>query len=747
MIIERRLTPYLVFPEDSLLIALRKMTDNRDRIVFVVDSHGFLAGSLTDGDLRRWLLENPEASLDVPAAVAAFKSPATAPLDASHEEIRQALPTGADHLPLLDEHGRLAAIAINREAELTIGDHRIGEDHPAFLIAEIGNNHQGDVDLATRLVDLAVDAGADAVKFQLRDMDALYRQSGAATAGEDLGAQRTLDELAKFSLSAEDMLKVFDHVRDRGVALMCTPWDAPSMKVLADYGIDGVKIASADLTNHGLLRDAAASGIPMVLSTGMSREEEIRESAALVRSFGVPFAMLHAQSTYPAPFKDVNLAYLDRLAEIAQTPVGYSGHERGFHVPVAAVALGARIIEKHFTVDRELEGNDHKVSLLPDEFAQMVRQIREVEESMGVADERVVSTGEAMNRINLAKSLVATRPLQAGATITEADVTVKSPGRGLQPNQLPQLLGRTLHRNMGEGDFFFAGDLTDTVPTGRDFQFNRPWGLPVRYHDWQALTKDCTPDFLEFHFSYKDLEVDIDEVFDSPTSMGFTTHLPDIFAGDFLVDLAAQDDQVWERSIAEVQRTIDITRDLKRYFPQEESPIMVITMGGFTLDRHIPAEARQEKYDRIGAAVKRLDTSGIRIAAQTLPPFPWLMGGQQYHNLFMDPDDTVAFVEATGVPLCLDISHSKLSATFLGIPFSEMVEKLAPHTIHLHLVDATGVDGEGPQIGEGDVDWPVLCEQLDRLAPGVSFIPEIWQGHINNGEGFWTALDRLEQWL
>ncbi|MGJ5590539.1 N-acetylneuraminate synthase family protein [Micrococcus lylae] len=747
MIIERRLTPYLVFPEDSLLIALRKMTDNRDRIVFVVDSHGFLAGSLTDGDLRRWLLANPAASLDIPAAAAAFTSPATAPLGASHEEIRQALPTGADHLPLLDEHGRLAAIAINREAELTIGDHRIGQEHPAFLIAEIGNNHQGDVDLATRLVDLAVDAGADAVKFQLRDMDALYRQSGAATAGEDLGAQRTLDELAKFSLSAEDMLKVFDHVRDRGVALMCTPWDAPSMKVLADYGIDGVKIASADLTNHGLLRDAAASGIPMVLSTGMSREEEIRESAALVRSFGVPFAMLHAQSTYPAPFKDVNLAYLDRLAEIAQTPVGYSGHERGFHVPVAAVALGARIIEKHFTVDRELEGNDHKVSLLPDEFAQMVRQIREVEESMGVADERVVSTGEAMNRINLAKSLVATRPLQAGATITEADVTVKSPGRGLQPNQLPQLLGRTLHRDMGEGDFFFAGDLTDTVPTGRDFQFNRPWGLPVRYHDWQALTKDCTPDFLEFHFSYKDLEVDIDEVFDSPTAMGFTTHLPDIFAGDFLVDLAAQDDQVWERSIAEVQRTIDITRDLKRYFPKEESPIMVITMGGFTLDRHIPAEARQEKYDRIGAAVKRLDTSGIRIAAQTLPPFPWLMGGQQYHNLFMDPDDTLAFVEATGVPLCLDISHSKLSATFLGIPFSEMVEKLAPHTIHLHLVDATGVDGEGPQIGEGDVDWPVLCEQLDRLAPGVGFIPEIWQGHINNGEGFWTALDRLEQWL
>ncbi|MDY6054798.1 N-acetylneuraminate synthase family protein [Micrococcus sp.] len=747
MIIERTLTPYLVFPEESLLTALQKMTDNRERIVFVVDSHGFLQGSLTDGDFRRWLLANPSASLDSPASAAVNPHPATAPLGATPEQMRQALPTGAAHLPLLDERGRLAALAVDREDELRIGSHRIGPGHPAFLIAEIGNNHQGDVDLARRLVDLAVEAGADAVKFQLRDMDALYRQSGAATAGEDLGAQRTLDELAKFSLSAEDMVTVFDHTRAAGVALMCTPWDAPSMQVLADYPVDGVKIASADLTNHGLLRDAGAHGIPMVLSTGMSREEEIRETVELVRSLGVPFAMLHAQSTYPAPYKDVNLAYLDRLAEIAQTPVGYSGHERGFHVALAAVARGASIVEKHFTVDRSLEGNDHKVSLLPEEFAQMVQQTREIEESIGVAEERVVSTGEAMNRINLAKSLVAARPLAKGDVITEADVTVKSPGRGLQPNQLPELVGRTVHRDLAEGDFFFAGDLTDTVPTGRDFQFNRPWGLPVRYHDVAALTKDCTPDFLEFHFSYKDLEIDIDTVFTEPMPMGFTTHLPDIFAGDFLVDLASEDEQVWERSIAEVQRTIDITRDLKRWFPNEEAPIMVITMGGFTLDRHIAPEARQAKYSRIGEAVKRLDTTGVRIAAQTLPPFPWLMGGQQYHNLFMDPDDTVAFVEATGVPLCLDISHSKLSATFLGIPFSEMVEKLAPHSIHLHIVDATGVDGEGPQIGEGDVDWPVLCEQLDRLAPGVSFIPEIWQGHINNGEGFWIALDRLEQWL
>lgn len=152
-------------------------------------------------------------------------------------------------------------------------------------------------------------------------------------------------------------------------------------------------------------------------------------------------------------------------------------------------------------------------------------------------------------------------------------------------------------------------------------------------------------------------------------------------------------------------------------------------------------------YARIAQAIERLDTSGVRLTAQTLPPYPWLMGGQQYHNLFMGLQDTVDFCEQYDRRLTLDISHSKLAANFHKQSFSEYVEALAPHTEHLHIVDAEGVDGEGPQIGEGEVDWPLLARQLDELCPGVGFIPEIWMGHTNNGEGFWTALDRLEQWF
>lgn len=747
MIVERNIKPYIVFSEDPILTGLQKISANQERIVFCVDEHGILQGALSDGDFRRWIVENSSADLTTSCLAVANRNVRTARHTTPPAELSTYMNRGVSHLPLVDQRGHLMAIAIDRADVLRIGNHEIGAGNPAFVIAEIGNNHNGSIDLAKKLVDLAAEAGADAVKFQLRDMEALYRQSGGSSAGEDLGAQYTLDLLSRVSLGADSLVEVFDHCKQHGIDVMCTPWDSPSVQVLDDYGIPALKIASADLTNHELLRDAGSRGLPLILSTGMSREDEIRQTAALMQSLGSSYAMLHCQSTYPAPFKDVNLAYMDRLAEIGQCIVGYSGHERGFHVPVAAVARGARIVEKHFTVDTSMEGNDHKVSLLPGEFAEMVRRIREVEESIGESTPREVSTGEMMNRVTLAKSLVASRPIEKGQVLTADDVAVKSPGRGLQPNALPLLLGRTMGRSFSEGDFFFAGDLTDEVPTGRDFSFSRPWGLPVRYHDHAALIEDCTPDFLEFHFSYKDLEIDIDSVFETPLEMGFTTHLPDLFAGDFLVDLASKDEAIWERSISEVQRTVDITRSLTKWFTKEDEPIMVVTMGGFTADKHVAPSERPGMYARIHDALKRLDTTGVRIAAQTLPPYPWLMGGQQFHNLFLDPKDTAEFAAATGTKLCLDVSHSKLAANFLGIPFSEAVEIMAPHTIHLHLVDATGVDGEGVQVAEGEVDWAALASQLDRMAPDAPFIPEIWQGHVNSGEGFWTALDRLEKWF
>lgn len=751
MIIERRIIPYLVYSQDPVRRALDKITENQARIIFVVDAHGHLEGALSDGDFRRWASDSTQLDLGTPSIDVANPRARSLPVNANPRAIRELFGPGINHIPLVDDQGHLVAVAINRTDEVHVGRHLVGSDTPTLIISEIGINHQGDVGLAKHLVDLSVDAGADMVKFQLRDLEALYRQGSSGSGGEDLGPQYTLDLLAKYNLSATQLFEVFDHCEQLGVDVMCTAWDPPSVDRLAEYGIPALKVASADMTNHALLRHMAATGIPMIVSTGMSTEGEIRETVDLLRHSGASHALLHCQSTYPAPFKDVNLAYLRRLAEIGQCPVGYSGHERGFHVPIAAVALGAKIIEKHFTVDRSLEGNDHKVSLLPDEFAEMVKRIREVEEALGTTAPRSVSTGEMMNRINLAKSLVAARPITAGETITADAIDIKSPGRGLQPNSYQRLVGRTALRSFASGDFFYATDLGDHTPKGRQFTFRRPWGLPVRYHDVATMTRDCTPDFLEFHFSYKDLELDIEKVFEAYPDglpMSYTTHSPDLFAGDFLLNLASTDEEHWERSIRELQRVVDITRSMRRYFTKvDQDPVVIASLGGFTSDAFVPAQQRDAMYARVAEGLARIDDAGVRLCAQTLPPFPWYMGGQLFCNLFVDPRDTADFARRADRRLCFDVSHSKLATNFLHLPFSEATDLLAPHSDHLHLVDATGVDGEGVQVGDGEIDWALLSRQLDLHAPGASFIPEIWQGHVNDGEGFWIALARLEQWF
>lgn len=667
--IERRVEPYVVLGDDTVLTALGKITDNKAGIVFCVDSRGVLLGSVSDGDFRRWVTAAGDIDLARPVIELANRECRTLADGTDPVIVDAAFGPGVQVIPFVDDAGHVTAVARRGGGELRIGGHRIGPGAPAFLIAEIGNNHQGDVQLAKRLIELAHEAGADAVKFQLRDMAGLFRSGSVdAAGGEDLGPQYTMNLLAKYSLGVDQIAECLEHARQVGIEAFVTPWDEPSLAALTRIGVPALKIASADLTNHALLRAAAATGLPMLVSTGMSSEDEIVSAVEVLRRHGAPFALLHCQSAYPAPFKDVNLRYMDRLAELGQCPVGYSGHERGIHVPVAAVARGAALIEKHFTVDKTLEGNDHQVSLLPEEFARMVSRVREVESALGTQEARAVSTGELMNRANLAKSLVATRRLEVGTQVSREDVAIRAPGRGLQPNHLEALIGRRLDRVLEVGDFFYATDVSGTVSAGRRYSFRRPWGLPVRYHDARALVEnnETNPDFVEFHLSFHDAALDLSQVRSllggGFPGLGFAVHCPDLYAGDFIIDLASPDEAVWERSIAEVQHVIGTARALRPLFDQPQDPVVICTMGGFTRDGFIDAAQRQQRYDRVARALERIDASEVRLTAQTLPPFPWLMGGQQHHNLFVGLEDTVDFCRQHGLRLTLDLSHTKLAA-------------------------------------------------------------------------------------
>jgi N-acetylneuraminate synthase len=391
-----------------------------------------------------------------------------------------------------------------------------------------------------------------------------------------------------------------------------------------------------------------------------------------------------------------------------------------------------------------LEGNDHKVSLLPTELSEMVRQIRIVEQAMGSAHERELSQGEMINRQNLAKSLVINCSLAKGQVIQRQMIEIKSPGQGLQPNRIGDVIGKIAHRDFNSGDMIFDSDIQPSENRKTKYIFQRPFGIPVRYHDYHSLINGVNIDFVEFHLSYHDLDLPLNKFFNESQSIRYAVHAPELFAGDHILDLATGDGDYLARSVHELTRTIEVAKQLKQYFPLTPTPVLVVNAGGWSTNGFLPVNVRSEMYERLVRALSQIDLSSIQLAIQTMPPFPWHFGGQSYHNLFVDPIEISKFCESTGHKVCLDISHSMMACNYYKWDMSWFLEKVLPYTIHLHISDAKGIDGEGVQIGEGDVDFKVLSLNLSKYAKGVPFIPEVWQGHKNLGEGFLNALNFLE---
>jgi sialic acid synthase SpsE/sugar phosphate isomerase/epimerase len=626
---------------------------------------------------------------------------------------------------------------------MQISNYNLGGKN-VFVIAEIGNNHNGSVELALEMIDAAQEAGANCVKFQMRNMSAVYRKKSLAKQGEDLGTEYVLDLLERFQLSQDEHRQVAQYCADKGILYMCTPWDSDSIIALEALDVQAYKVASADLTNLPLIESLVATQKPLILSTGMSSVEEIQITASFLNSRHAEFVLLHCNSTYPAPFHDINLNWIKKLKDIHPL-VGYSGHERGIAVTLAAVGLGAKVVERHFTFDRGMEGPDHAASLERGEFKALVAGIREIEEALGDGLERTISQGEMINRENLAKSLVASTDLVKGTIIEAQHLKVLSPGQGLSAQNYELLLGRTVQRDMREEDYFYPSDLQDRRVEPKSYKFNRPWGVPVRYHDFAEYNSKIKPDAFEFHLSYSDLDLDVSEFLSGEYECGFVVHAPELFSGSRLMDLASPDEEYRQYSVKETQRVIDITRVLKKYFPVTKRPMIVANIGGFTMDELLPSDQLNSYYERFAESLSLLDMDGVELIPQTMAPFPWHFGGQRYQNLFVHADECRYWCEKLNLRMCFDISHSRLMSNHFGVDFYEFAEKIGPITGHLHLGDALGVNGEGLQIGEGDIDFDRLAGILDKHCPEASFIPEIWQGHKNGGEGFWVALERLEE--
>lgn len=615
-----------------------------------------------------------------------------------------------------------------------------------MIIAEIGNNHNGNFSRAIELIDLANKAGVDAVKFQMRNLNLVYREKSLKKTGEDLSTEYVIDLLNKYELTIEEHQKLFHYCKSKNIIYFCTPWDAGSLDTLESMGVPMYKVASADLTNLPLIKKIASTGKPLILSTGMSSVQEVKAVVDLLRSTKAFFALLHCNSTYPAPFQDINLKWINKLKNI-HSLVGYSGHERGTSISIASVALGARVIERHFTLDRNMEGPDHAASLEYEELVRLVDGVREVELGLGDGESRIISQGEMINRENLAKSLVASKDLKIGHIVSEGDIDIKSPGMGLSPCHFDALLGKAISRDMCKEDYFFESDLSNDRIFASEYKFKRPWGVPVRYHDFAQYNNDCKPDMFEFHLSYSDMDLDPKEYLRGTYQQNFVVHAPELFAGSHLMDLTSENELYRLESLLQTQRVIDITRGLKEFFPRTSRPMIVANIGGFTMDGFHDRSKVESYYSKFKKSISELDLKGVELLPQTMAPFPWHFGGQRYQNLFVHPEEIVHWCANLNLRICFDISHTFLTCENFNYDFYEFARMVAPYTAHIHIGDAKGLNGEGLQIGKGDIDFAKISHILDEFCPTASFIPEIWQGHKNHGEGFWYALSKLQKYL
>lgn len=321
----------------------------------------------------------------------------------------------------------------------------IGHGEPCFVVAEIGNNHQGDPEMARRMVEAAAQAGAGGVKFQKRDVEALLTRAGRAapyTGKNSFGPTYGEHRLA-LELTIEQMAELKEFTESLGLVFFASCWDEPSFEQVLDLDVELFKICSADLVNVPLVRRYAESRVPVILSTGMSSLEDIDTSVAELRAYHDDIVLLHCNSTYPCPEEHIGLPVMDTLRERYGLPVGYSGHERGLGPSVASVALGACVVERHFTLDKNLPGTDHQVSLTPEELKSMVTMIREVERAMCVKGKKVFPDEQSAAR-KLRKCIVAGRDLPAGHVLCEADITTRSPRDGISPVHWDEVLGATL---------------------------------------------------------------------------------------------------------------------------------------------------------------------------------------------------------------------------------------------------------------------------------------------------------------
>ena len=614
-----------------------------------------------------------------------------------------------------------------------------------YIISEIGINHNGSLDTALKLIYKSHEAGVDAVKFQKRNLKKIYSQHILEDSNSaEWNFEYLIPLLQELELSEKDYHIINNTCKKLNLDLIITPMDEDSAEFVSTLDISAFKIASADMTNLSLIKKCASYNKPILISTGMWSKGDIERCVEFYKKHKIKYALLLANSTYPSPYEDIGLFFLKDLQKLAPI-IGYSGHERGTFIPIAAVTLGAQIIEKHITLDRKQKGPDHKASMLPRQWNNMVKDIRSLEKSL--TRSKYVNQAETLNKEAFAKSAVATKDLIKGHILVEQDFKFQSPGKGIFEHEILDYLGKELKRTIPNSKYISKEDFKEStmVKNWKKFNFSKRWGVKCRFHDYE-IYKTLKSPVIEFHCSQSDLDIEFKE---SNTDSELIIHAPEIVDRE-LVNICSKDERVVQKSLDIIQRSIDKTIEISKGWPKAK-PKMVVHLGGMSLDlldkTSYGLESLSTHDEMITIAIhnfKKLkyDKDKLDIIPENLPPRPWYLGGEWFQYGFAPYSDMIRFCKETGVKMTYDICHAMLQCNLEKIPLTEYTKQVMPYVSHMHISDALGLNGEGIQMFEGEIDFDSVFNAT--IGYDFSWVTEIWSGHLHNGSGTYKAMRDLE---
>lgn len=714
--------------ENNLTEIQEKLIKDKALGVIITDADFVMAGVLTKGDVLGGRGMNHE-----PFYLEMGFEPTTGQLESMEK---------FSFIPVLED-GKVIKILEKFPGDaVRVGKFEMSPSSP-LVIAEIGNNHNGNLERAFNLVESASSSGVDAIKFQARKLEETYVSLDEDFLDEtDYGTAYTVRQLKNFNLSFSDLQLLFQKVRSKGLSLICTAFDIESAKFIVDENVDAIKIASADMLNFDLYNIFKYSNIPLIISTGMHTLDEINELNDFSRKNFLETVLLHVNSTYPTPYEDVELKFMPKLSEYSTSKLfGYSGHERGYHIPLVALGLGASVIEKHFTDDPMDVGNDHKVSLIESEFTLLVKHTKEVIVSLGKGFKRV-SQGERLNQIPLAKGLYFKGDMEKGTIVNIEHLNSFSPCVGVPLKEKDKIIGKSLAKGVRKNEPVKFSDFTvSNYETDANKLLN--FGLPVRFRDIEVIRDLFKPRFVEYHMFASDLNVDpkkFAEVFDGSD---IAVHAPEQFDDGFVLDLVSESETIREESKERFDTILNWVLSVKE-LNNSDTVKLITNVGGATMN---PDERytfdKVAAYKNLSITIKKARELGIEVLPQSMPPFPWHFGGQGYHRLFVDLKDMEEMQDYCEVKFCMDVSHTWMSMSELGLDFYKEIFKYRSLYDYYHIADAKYPTDEGVQLGKGEIDFRKIRELF--IDSKSFYIPEVWNGHLDDFKGFKYALNLIEK--